>query len=372
MVHAGAQASPQVLARFRVEAEAVARLQHPNIVQIHEVGQHAGSPFLVLELVEGRSLAQWLAGTPQPAGRAAELVETLARAIHAAHRQGVVHRDLTPANILLAADGVPKITDFGLAKLLIGGGSMRTQTGDLLGTPSYMAPEQADSRAPGDRGGDRRLRPGGDPLRAAHRPAAVQGGAAAGDPAPGRRRRAGLAVAAAAQAAPRPGDDLPEVPAEGAGPALCHRPGTGRRPAAVPGGPADPGAAEHVDRAVLAVVPAQPRGWPAANIAAAALTTILAIGATIAAWTFYAPARPDQPGSPRCRAPGRDEAREQLFESLTAQAQRPAVQPAGRTAVREPGGPGPGGRDRPGAEAASRPASTRSAMRRSPAWPSPT
>jgi eukaryotic-like serine/threonine-protein kinase len=145
-VHAGAQAGAKVLARFRVEAEAVARLQHPNIVQVHEVGEHAGSPFLVLELVEGRSLAQSLAGTPRPARPAAELVETLALAIHCAHRQGVVHRDLTPANILLTADGRPKITDFGLAKLIIGGGDLRTQTGELLGTPSYMAPEQAASR----------------------------------------------------------------------------------------------------------------------------------------------------------------------------------------------------------------------------------
>jgi WD40 repeat protein len=146
MVHAGAQADPKVLSRFRVEAEAVARLQHPNIVQVHEVGQHAGSPFLVLELVEGRSLAEWLAGTPRPARQAAELLETLARAVHCAHRQGVVHRDLTPANVLLTADGRPKITDFGLAKLVIGGSDLRTQTGELLGTPSYMAPEQAASR----------------------------------------------------------------------------------------------------------------------------------------------------------------------------------------------------------------------------------
>jgi WD40 repeat protein/Flp pilus assembly protein TadD len=146
MVRAGAHASPQVLARFWQEAEAVARLQHPNIVQIHHVGQHAGCPFLVLELVEGPSLAQAMAGTPQPALKTAELVELLARAIHTAHRQGVVHRDLTPANILLTADGVPKITDFGLAKIAIGGEGLRTQTGDLLGTPSYMAPEQAASR----------------------------------------------------------------------------------------------------------------------------------------------------------------------------------------------------------------------------------
>jgi WD40 repeat protein len=146
MVHASAQADPQVLARLQVEAEAVARLQHPNIVQIYEVGQHGGSPFLVLELVAGPCLAQALSATPQPARWAAELVETLARAIHEAHALGVVHRDLTPANILLTPDERPKITDFGLAKLLVGGGDLRTQTGALLGTPSYMAPEQAASR----------------------------------------------------------------------------------------------------------------------------------------------------------------------------------------------------------------------------------
>jgi tetratricopeptide (TPR) repeat protein len=146
MVHAGAQASAQVLERFRVEARAVARLQHPNIVQIHDVGQHAGSPFLVLELVDGHNLAQRIAGTPQSIRWAAELVETVARAIHAAHQQGVVHRDLTPSNIVLTAAGTPKITDFGLAKLVVGGAELRTQTGDLLGTPSYMAPEQAASR----------------------------------------------------------------------------------------------------------------------------------------------------------------------------------------------------------------------------------
>jgi WD40 repeat protein/Tfp pilus assembly protein PilF len=146
LVRAGAHASPQVLARLRVEAEAEARLQHPNIVQIHQVGQCAGCPFLVLELVDGPSLAQSLAGTPQATRRAAELVDLLARAIHSAHGQGVVHRDLTPANILLTADGMPKITDFGLAKIVIGGEGLRTQTGELLGTPSYMAPEQAASR----------------------------------------------------------------------------------------------------------------------------------------------------------------------------------------------------------------------------------
>jgi eukaryotic-like serine/threonine-protein kinase len=146
MVHAGAHASLATLDRFRVEAEAVARLKHPNIVQVYDVGQDAGSPYLVLELVEGRNLAERLAGTPQPVTWAATIVETLARAIHAAHEQGVVHRDLTPANVLLTADDIPKITDFGLAKLITGGGELRTQTGELLGTPSYMAPEQAACR----------------------------------------------------------------------------------------------------------------------------------------------------------------------------------------------------------------------------------
>ena len=143
MLIAGALASPEAAARFRVEVEAMARLRHPNVVQIYGVGHHAGAPFLVLELVEGRSLAHVLASTPQPAEWAARTTEALARGIHAAHLSGVVHRDLSPANVLMDDDGTAKVTDFGLAKLIIGGGSLRTQTGDLLGTPSYMSPEQA-------------------------------------------------------------------------------------------------------------------------------------------------------------------------------------------------------------------------------------
>jgi WD40 repeat protein/tetratricopeptide (TPR) repeat protein len=143
MILAGAHAGPQELARFRTEAEAVARLQHPNIVQIYNTGQHEGHTYLVLEYVDGGSLARALNGTPWPAGRAAQLVETVARAIHYAHQQGIVHRDLTPGNVLLTKGGLPKVTDFGLAKLLVGGGPTLTQTGVILGTPSYMAPEQA-------------------------------------------------------------------------------------------------------------------------------------------------------------------------------------------------------------------------------------
>ncbi|HEV3259344.1 MAG TPA: protein kinase [Gemmataceae bacterium] len=141
MILAGAHAGAQDLARFRTEAQAVARLQHPNIVQVYEVGEQDGLPFFSLEFVEGGSLAARLDGTPWPARKAAALVETLARAVHAAHAKGIVHRDLKPGNVLLTADGQPKVTDFGLAKRLDRAG--QTQTGAIMGTPSYMAPEQA-------------------------------------------------------------------------------------------------------------------------------------------------------------------------------------------------------------------------------------
>jgi tetratricopeptide (TPR) repeat protein len=156
---------PEALARFRTEAEAVARLQHPNIVQIYEVGAHAGRPYLALEYASAGTLADLVRGTPLPARQAAALAETLARAVHAAHQQGVIHRDLKPANVLLSGEGaggdlsfrettnqttprapIPKIADFGLAKLLDRedqAGAGATQTGAVLGTPCYMAPEQA-------------------------------------------------------------------------------------------------------------------------------------------------------------------------------------------------------------------------------------
>jgi serine/threonine protein kinase/WD40 repeat protein len=146
MVLAGSHASSGELERFRTEAEAIARLHHPNIVQIYDVGRHGAHPYMTLEYVEGGSLAQKLTGAPQPARQAAQLVETLARAVHSAHEHGIIHRDLTPGNVLLTADGAPKITDFGLAKLVVGGREVRTQSGAIVGTPSYMAPEQAAGR----------------------------------------------------------------------------------------------------------------------------------------------------------------------------------------------------------------------------------
>jgi WD40 repeat protein len=135
------------LARFRREAEALAQLQHPNIVQVHEVGEHTGRCYFSLEYVSGGSLAQKLTGAPLPARQAAELLEILARAIEAAHQCGIVHRDLKPENVLLTAEGVPKVSDFGLAKRLQGEVGT-TQSGVIMGTPSYMAPEQAAGQNP--------------------------------------------------------------------------------------------------------------------------------------------------------------------------------------------------------------------------------
>jgi tetratricopeptide (TPR) repeat protein/tRNA A-37 threonylcarbamoyl transferase component Bud32 len=142
VVRSGSFASSGELARFRAEGKAVARMQHPNIVQIFEVEEHLGLPYFTLEFVEGGNLAGRLGGTPLPSQEAAELIEALARAVHYAHEQGIVHRDLKPSNVLLTKDKTPKITDFGLAKNVERGTGL-TQTGAILGTPEYMAPEQA-------------------------------------------------------------------------------------------------------------------------------------------------------------------------------------------------------------------------------------
>src|SRR6202030_146886 len=106
----------QALVRFRTEAEAVAQLQHPHITQIYEIGEHEGQPFLSLEFVDGETLAKKLARSLPTAREAAQLMETVARAMHFAHQRGIIHRDLKPGNILMTKDGQPKISDFGLAK----------------------------------------------------------------------------------------------------------------------------------------------------------------------------------------------------------------------------------------------------------------
>src|SRR5262245_6919723 len=146
MLLAGAYAQPQELERFLREAQTVAGLRHANIVQVHEAGDVDGRPYFTMEFVEGGSLAQKLAGTPRPARQAAALVAAVAEAVHTAHQRGVVHRDLKPANVLLTADGTPKLTDFGLARQLEGAAGL-TQSGAPVGTPSYMAPEQAEGKS---------------------------------------------------------------------------------------------------------------------------------------------------------------------------------------------------------------------------------
>ncbi|WP_020465699.1 protein kinase domain-containing protein [Singulisphaera acidiphila] len=137
--------------RFRAEAEAVARLQHPNIIQIFELGEWRANdlgppcPYLTLEFVDGGNLGSRLAGNPQSPALAAQWLLTLAHAVHYAHGQGIVHRDLKPSNVLLTADGRLKLCDFGVAKLVTGSG-LDTLGGQLVGTPEYMAPEQADGQ----------------------------------------------------------------------------------------------------------------------------------------------------------------------------------------------------------------------------------
>ena len=147
IILAGAHAGRDERARFRVEAETAARLKHPHIVPIYEIGEQGGLPYLALEFVDGGSLAQAMAARPLAPIQAAGMVETLARAMHYVHERGVVHRDLKPANVLLTAEGIPKITDFGLAKWLDVPSGQQTQSGAVLGTPSYMAPEQAQGKS---------------------------------------------------------------------------------------------------------------------------------------------------------------------------------------------------------------------------------
>jgi WD40 repeat protein/serine/threonine protein kinase len=172
MILGGEHTDPEVLARFQSEATAVAQLTHPHIVQIYEVGEHQGRPYIALEYLDGGSLARKLAGAPLPPSVAARLVLLLARAVHFAHQKGIVHRDLKPSNVLLASSQgseaiplgtgdeaghfEPKIADFGLAKRVeraSASGTLAdlTHSGAVLGTPAYMPPEQAEGR-PGQTG----------------------------------------------------------------------------------------------------------------------------------------------------------------------------------------------------------------------------
>jgi serine/threonine-protein kinase len=142
MMRGGDDAGAEAFARFRREAENMARLHHPNIVQVYAVGEREGRPFFSMELAEGGSLSKKIDGKPQPARQAALWVEALARATHYAHQQNIIHRDLKPGNVVLTTGGVPKITDFGLSKWL-DGESGHTRSGSPIGTIGYTAPEQA-------------------------------------------------------------------------------------------------------------------------------------------------------------------------------------------------------------------------------------
>ncbi|MBI4661538.1 MAG: serine/threonine protein kinase, partial [Verrucomicrobia bacterium] len=170
MILAGPFASQESVRRFRAEAEAAAQLQHPNIVAIHEVGEFEGRPYFSMDYVEGRNLAEMVRENPLPARRAASYLKTIAEAIQYAHERGILHRDLKPSNVLIEANDQPRVTDFGLAKRLVGSRSTATQTeegevrdgvesvlteltltGQVLGSPNYLPPEQAGAKQEGGR-----------------------------------------------------------------------------------------------------------------------------------------------------------------------------------------------------------------------------
>ncbi len=145
MILAGQLASEAEVKRFRTEAEAAAQLQHPNIVSIHEVGEHEGQQYFSMDFIVGASLAARIGKKPLAIGEAVQWMKTIAEAVHFAHQRGIVHRDLKPANVLLDEFDQPRITDFGLAKRLDRGDQV-TASGALLGTPDYMSPEQVAGR----------------------------------------------------------------------------------------------------------------------------------------------------------------------------------------------------------------------------------
>jgi eukaryotic-like serine/threonine-protein kinase len=144
VLHSGMASGTAGLQRLRIEAEAAAKLDHPNIVPIYEFGEHEGHPYLAMQLIEGESLAEYVERTGEGLDEreAAQLLSKMARAVHHAHQRGVLHRDLKPGNILLDADGEPHLIDFGLAKCLEADTRV-TQTGAFMGTPAFASPEQA-------------------------------------------------------------------------------------------------------------------------------------------------------------------------------------------------------------------------------------
>lgn len=145
VILSGGHAGTTERQRFQVEVEAAARLQHPNIAQVYEVGEENGQPYMAMEFCPGGTLEARVSDKPQPPREVAQIVATLADALHHAHEAGIVHRDIKPANVLLSAEGTPKVVDFGLAKRMDGTDGF-TQTGAIMGSLGYMAPEQAAGR----------------------------------------------------------------------------------------------------------------------------------------------------------------------------------------------------------------------------------
>src|SRR3989442_4058190 len=145
MILSGEFASPEFVHRFRLEAEAAANLDHPNVVAIHEVGEHEGQHYFSMDYVEGKNLAELARDGPLPARQAATYLKTIAEAIHYAHQRGILHRDLKPSNVLIDPFDQPRITDFGLAKRLHHDSEL-TLSGQVLGSPNYMPPEQAAAK----------------------------------------------------------------------------------------------------------------------------------------------------------------------------------------------------------------------------------
>ncbi len=257
MILGGQFASDEQVRRFYVEAEAAANLDHPGIVPIYEVGQHEGQHFYSMGFVEGQSLSHRLADGPLPPREAAELIRKTAEAVAAAHQRGVVHRDLKPSNILLDAQGQPRVTDFGLAKRIESDSGL-TAAGRVVGTPSYMPPEQAAGRI--DEVGPLAdvyalgatlycLLTGRPPFQAANIPETLRQ-VIDQEPVSPRQLESG--------GGQRLGDDLPDVLAKEAVGTVRLRRDTGRRPGTIPRRAADPRAAGGQDRARLALVPEEP------------------------------------------------------------------------------------------------------------------
>ena len=220
MILAGQLASEIDIQRFRAEAQAAARLDHPSIVAVYEVGEHQGLHYFTMAFIEGASLADQLRDGPLAPKEAARLVRDLAGAIEYAHQHGIVHRDLKPANVLIDQKGHAKLTDFGLAKRTHDVSEM-TGTGQILGTPAYISPEQAQGNSSDAGPATDIYGPGRGIVCVADGPPAIPGRHADRDHSSRTIGGGAATVRPQSQRAARPGNDLPEMPGEVAGEALC-------------------------------------------------------------------------------------------------------------------------------------------------------